>query len=117
MPVTVKLSRQFYDRLGDEVTNELVNWFNQVDTAYRSDLRELNELNFARFEASLGQRLAELRADLETRFERQLATLRTDVITQIAEVRTDLIKWMFVFWAGSTATTIGIVVTALKLGR
>ena len=49
MPVTAKLSRKFYDKLGDDVANELVEWFNAVDATYRSDLRELNELNFARF--------------------------------------------------------------------
>ena len=34
MPVTAKLSRTFYERLGDDVANELVEWFNQVDAAY-----------------------------------------------------------------------------------
>jgi len=36
--------------------NQLPNaeWFNAVDATYRTDLRELNELNFARFEAKLG---------------------------------------------------------------
>ena len=55
-------------------------WFNQVDTSYRNDLRELNELNFARFDAKLEQRLAEFRtelverlAQLEVRFERRFA--------------------------------------------
>ena len=74
MPVTARLSRKFYDKFGDEIVNELVEWLNTVDVAYRLELREQNELNFARFEAKLGQRLAELRADL--------------------------IKWMFLFWAG-----------------
>ena len=53
MPVTAKLSRRFYERFGDEITNELVDWFNAVDATYRSDLRELNEQNFARFMASV----------------------------------------------------------------
>ena len=43
-----------------------------MDATYRADLRELNELNFARFDAKLEQRLAELKAEL--------------------------VKWMFVFW-------------------
>ena len=29
MPVTAKLSRKFYEKFGDELTNELVEWFNQ----------------------------------------------------------------------------------------
>lgn len=65
MPVTARLSKLFYDRLGEEVTNELVDWFNAVDATYRADLRELNELNFARFDAKLEQRVAGLEAKLE----------------------------------------------------
>jgi len=33
-----------------------------VDATYRADLREFNELHFARFDAKLEQRLAELDA-------------------------------------------------------
>lgn len=68
MPVTAKLSQLFYERLGDQITNELVDWLNLVDTQYRSDLRELNEHNFARFSAEMGQRFAEHDARLEQRF-------------------------------------------------
>src|ERR1043166_3222071 len=66
MPITAKLSRMFYEKFGDELTNGLVDWFNQVDATYRSELRELNELNFARFDAKLEQRVAELRAEFQT---------------------------------------------------
>jgi hypothetical protein len=64
MPVTAKLSRRFYERFGDELTNELVQWFNSVDAAYQSDLRELNEANFARFDAKLEQRVVTLDAKI-----------------------------------------------------
>jgi hypothetical protein len=75
MPVTARLSRRFYEKFGDDIVNELVEWLNQVDATYRSELREQNELNFARFDAKLDQRLSELKAEL--------------------------IKWMFLFWAGT----------------
>jgi len=94
MPVTAKLSRGFYEKLGDELANELVEWFNQVDATYRTDLRELNELNFARFDAKLEQRVAELRAEIRV----GLQTLETK-----------LIRWMFLFWIGQAATTVGLV--------
>ncbi len=68
MPVTAKLSRKFYATFGDEIANELVEWFNQVDATYRSDLRELNELNFSRFDAKLEQRVTELDAKWDRRF-------------------------------------------------
>jgi hypothetical protein len=66
MPVTARLSKRFYDTFGEELAQEMVDWFNQVDATYRADLRELNELNFARFDAKLEQRLAELRAEFRT---------------------------------------------------
>src|SRR2546428_14041377 len=47
--------------------NELVDWFNQVDATYKSDLRELNELNFARCEARLEGEIAQAVAQLEAR--------------------------------------------------
>lgn len=73
MPVTARLSRKFYDALGDEIANELVDWFNQVDLTYRSDLDRLNQQNLALFEARLDQRLDAFGALLDRRltaFER-----------------------------------------------
>lgn len=68
MPVTATLSKAFYDRFGDDITRELVEWFNQVDATYRADLRDINELNFNRFDAGVGQRFAEYQAKVDTRF-------------------------------------------------
>jgi hypothetical protein len=45
----------------------MVDWFNQVDTTYRTDLRDFNELNFQRFDAKLEQRFAQYDAKLEQR--------------------------------------------------
>ena len=87
MPVTAKLSKHFYDRFGERAANELVDWMNAVDASYQANLRELNELNFARFDAKLEQRLSELRAELRT---------------EIHALKADVIKWMFLFWTGTT---------------
>jgi len=83
VPVTAKLSRKFYETLGEDVANELVDWFNSVDTTYRSDLREFADLQYARFEARLEQRLAELKSDL--------------------------VKWMFAFWAPSALAVVALL--------
>ena len=83
MPVTAKLSQKLYDKLGEDVANELVDWFNAVDATYRADLRELNELNFARFDAKLEQRLAEQEANWDRRF----AELDVKWEQRIAELR------------------------------
>src|SRR5436190_3498967 len=102
VPVTAKLSKRFYDVLGEDVANELVDWFNAVDLTYRTELRELNELNFARFDAKLEQRLAELRTEL-----------RSD----IQDVRSSLLKWMFGFGVTATIALASLIVGVLKLAR
>ena len=111
MPVTAKLSKKFYETLGEDVTNELVNWFNSVDATYRADLRELNETNFVRCDAKLEQRLAELKAELQV--EQRLAELKAELQTQLAQglagVETRLVRWLFTFWV---PTAVGIVATA-----
>ncbi|HUC40906.1 MAG TPA: hypothetical protein VMR92_08745 [Gemmatimonadales bacterium] len=94
MPVTARLSRKFYEKLGDELTNELVEWFNQVDASYRTELREINDLNWARFEAKLSQGLAELRAEFHT---------------LVSAMETRLIRWMFLFWIGTLGTVIALL--------
>lgn len=68
MPVTAKLSRRFYDQFGDDIANELVNWFNAVDDTCRNQLRELNELNWERFRSELRAEGAAIRADMDKRF-------------------------------------------------
>src|SRR5690242_9366090 len=80
MPVTAKLSRRFYETFGDEIANELVEWFNSVDATYRADLRELNELNFSRFDAKLEQRMAELRQEMATGLTHGISALRAEIL-------------------------------------
>jgi len=86
MPVTAKLSQKFYAALGDEVATELVEWFNAVDLTYRTDLRELNELNFSRFDARLDQRVAAS----EGRLDQRITEVETRLAQRITEVETKL---------------------------
>ncbi len=107
-----------------------------MDATYRADLRELNELNFDRFDAKMGERLAEFDTKLERRFAEYDVTLErrfaeydvklegrfaefdaklvrglAQLRTEIAETRADLTKWMFVFWA---PTALGVVALLLR---
>lgn len=141
MPVTAKLSPRFYEALGDDVTNELVDWFNMVDATYRTELRELNDLDFARFDAKVGERFAafEVRimrqlAEMESRFdqrfaeidkrfggvdrrfveqdgkiEKRIAESEARIATRLGDLRADLIKWMFIFWATSALSVLGML--------
>jgi hypothetical protein len=88
VPVTAKLSRKFYKTFGDDITNELVEWLNQVDASYLAEFREFNELHYQRFDARLEQRLADVRADL--------------------------MKWMFIFWAGTVIPLGGLILALYR---
>jgi len=113
VPVTAKLSKRFYETFGDDIANELVDWFNKVDATYHSELRELNEINFARFDAKLEQRIAEVKAELRQEIggvRGEVGSLRADLQTGLANLRSELLKWMFLFWV----TTIGGLVALAK---
>ena len=104
-------------------------WFNAVDATYRSELRELNELNFSRFrseveagfaraDAALEQRTAELRQEISqhsSALRAEIYGLRGHVDTgferlraKLASDRADLLKWMFLFWAPTALAVIGL---------
>ena len=101
MPVTAKLSQKFYERFGDEITAELVDWFNAVDLTYQTQLREQNDLNWERFKATLQAEIATLRGELRT----EIAELRGELKNEMSAMRAELLKWMFLFWC---VTMIGM---------
>jgi len=102
VPVTAKLSRKFYERLGDDIATELVDWFNAVDETYRNQLKEINDLSWERFKAHLDAELAKVRGELRT---------------EMANMRADLIKWMFVFWIGNVVSLGGLMVGLRFFGK
>ena len=67
-----------------------------MDATYRAELRELNESNFARFDAKMGERLAQLDAQWQTR---------------LASLESRLTWRMFAFWA---PTALGVVSLLLR---
>lgn len=103
MPVTARLSKRFYDRLGDEIANELVEWFNQVDATYRSDLKEINERNFALFDARLEQRFAQF----DTRFA-QMETHQAQFETRVERSLKEHTRWMLAAWATQMAAILAL---------
>jgi hypothetical protein len=126
MPVTARLSRRFYDTFGDEIANDLVEWFNQVDLTYRHELREQNDLNWGRVEARMGELEARLRAEfqqslaefrhelgaLRAGMQQEMTGLRSDLEVGLERLRSDLLKWMFLFWTGTALTVIGLAAAA-----
>jgi hypothetical protein len=74
MPITAVLSRTLHEALGDEAAADLVDWMQRVDTQ-RAELREINELNFARIES----RFTEMQQVTDARFGEARHELRAEV--------------------------------------
>jgi hypothetical protein len=92
--------------LGDEAGEDLVSWMQQMD-AQRTELRELNELNFARFDTRLSAAVAELRQEMLVGFgglRQEMAQLETRLERRIG----DLIKWSFVFWVSAVGAILAL---------
>ena len=67
-------------------------WFNAVDATYQNQLREINELNWQRF-----------RSEMDARF--------AAVDMRLAQQETKLIRWLFLFWAGTTIPLAALIMT------
>jgi hypothetical protein len=146
VPVTAKLSSKFYERLGDDVAAELVDWFNAVDYTYQTQLKETNELNWERFKAELLAQGASIRGELSAEsasirgeLRAESASIRGELHSEIASVRgemksgfsalseelhraveqvqKDLQRWMFIYWCGSVVSLGGFLVGLLTLTR
>lgn len=126
MPVAPKFSEKFYEKFGHDFVTELVDWLGNMDLTYRAELRELNELNFSRLEARLDLRVGEVRTELlrkmgelETRLRQEIGDLRSEIRAGFAELESRLtsrlVRWMFVFWTGTTITLLGAMFAMLKL--
>ncbi len=114
MPITAKLSRQFYEKLGDEVANELVTWLNAVDQSYRSEFRDLFEANFGRVEAGLREMDARVDARLD-RLEALLGRQIADLRLELGRQETRLVRWMFGFWVGTWLAVAGTLIALQRL--
>ena len=109
-----------------------------VDATYRADLRELNELNFARFDAKLEQRIGELRAamyagfartdarvdkldarmdQIKTELDAGLAQIKMELHARMAKLETRLTQRLFAFWVAQAAATAGLVFAVVKLAH
>ena len=107
MPVTTRLVQRLHDVLGEEATDDLFAWWQETARVNRAEIREVADLYVARFEARLEKGLAEVRAEMAT----QGADLRSEMAAQ----RADLIKWMFIFWAGTVIPLAGLTIALSRL--
>ena len=105
MPVTARLSGKFYERFGDDIANELVEWFNAVDSTYQTQLKEINDLNRelinSRFDA-FDARMTAFESRMDGRFEK---------------FRSEMLLWMFAFWTATVIPLIGVMLALSGTSR
>ena len=113
MPVTARLSRKFYERSGDEIAGEFVDWFNAVDATYQQQLRDLNDLNWERFKAELHSAIAQSESRLIERIVQSESGLTEKFSAKLSNLKADLMKWMFIYWSGTMLSLGGLILVVL----
>ena len=130
MPVTARLSGKFYERFGDDIANELVEWFNAVDSTYQTQLKEVNDLNWARMQArfdafdarmdAIEARISGRMDDFEARingrmdaFEAHISgrmdAFEAHIEARLQKFRSEMLLWMFAFWSATVIPIIGVM--------
>src|SRR6184192_4257599 len=99
MPVA-KLSREFYEKFGDKLTDELVNCLNSIEASYRAELRDLFDAHFGPFEEQLERRLLETKAELGIKIEQLRVELHS--------TKADVLKWSLGLWVPVALAVIGL---------
>ena len=113
MPVIAKLSRRFYEVVGEDVAQQLVDWLNAVEEEMtrRVRLRSQREFYGPRAEARVKAPAAKQPVyynlpEAHPPLRQEFAALRSD----LRRFRSDMIWWMFLFSLGTILGTAGLLV-------
>lgn len=126
MPVTDRLLQKLQETLGEGPTRDLVGWVNEAGTVSRSEVRDVADLYLSRFDERLDRRLAEYDAkverrlvELEGRVDAKMtagfAGVRVEMADRLSAQYRDLLRWLFVFWAGTIIPLAGLMIALIKL--
>lgn len=113
------MSRKFYDKLGDEVALELVEWLNTVEASYRQEFSELFAANFGQLRAEMAGLRAEMNlalANLRAELLVVLANQKSETYDRIAQGERRLLVWMIGLWLSAPLATAGMVLLLRRLG-
>lgn len=111
MPVTDRLLKKLQDTLGEGPTRDLVGWVNEAGAVNRAEVRELADLYLSRLDERMDRRLAEL----EQRMTAGFAAVRVEMADRLSAQYRDLLRWLFVFWAGTIIPLAGLMIALIKL--
>ena len=103
MPITLKLSHKFYERFGEDITNELVDVLNSMNAINHTEFRDAIAQNFMRFDG----KLEHFRAGFDAKLEQRLAEFGRDLGDRLNQLESRLTWRMFAFWAPTAFAVIG----------
>ena len=86
-----------------------MDWFNAVDDTYRTQLRELNELSWQRFQAAMDARFAAADLKMEQRFAAVDARFG-EFETKLERRFTDQTRWLVGLWLATVIPLGGLMV-------
>lgn len=94
MPITAKLSRKLSETFGEEAAGDMVDWMQRVD-AQRAELRDLNELDFARLDARLDrleERFNQFGREMHAQFAQREAAIVGRLEAKVEQRTADLMN-------------------------
>ena len=89
-----------------EIRSEIAVFRADVDKRF-AELRGEMDKRFAKIEVEMDKRFAAIGSELDKRSE--------EVGAKMANQRADLVKWMFIFWAGTIMPLAGLMIALIKL--
>ena len=112
MPVIARLSSRFYEVVGEDVTQQLVDWLNAVEEelTWRASLRLQREVPPARFEVRKAPSFSALARVHPSGAQPPALKDFADLRLELRRLRSDLVWWMFLFSVGTLLGTAGLLI-------
>jgi len=115
--ITDRLTRKLRGAFGSEAADDMVGWMHGIETQ-RSELREMNEANYARVDAGF-DRLEQRMTGVEQRIggaEQGISIMAESLAHRLEAIErrhANLLKWAMTFWIGSFFGTM-VALAAMK---
>ena len=135
MPAVV-IPRLLRDTFGDDVSESLVDFFNELLANSRQETiifveekfeRRLTE-DLARLDKRITEEIGQLRQEMvegnaqlrqemvggNAQLRTEMANVKAELSAQIADYHARQLRWMFVFWIGQVGVIVAILLALLK---
>jgi hypothetical protein len=126
VPTTARLLAKLRETLGEEPTRDLIALIGEAREVNRAEIREIADLYLSRLDERIARHLAEHDARIDAKIERRFAdqdarmaagfaAVRVEMADRLSAQYRDLLRWLFVFWAGTIIPLAGLMVALIKL--